>query len=87
MSNTDQIKQAFELASEQYSKLGVDAEAAIERMKDIQISLHCWQTDDVNGCETPDAALSGGGIQATGNYPGKAGNINEIRDDLEKVLR
>ncbi|MCL6102409.1 MAG: L-rhamnose isomerase, partial [Bacteroidetes bacterium] len=50
------------------------------------ISLHCWQTDDVGGFETPDAALSGGGIQATGNYPGKATNIQQVRDDLEKVL-
>ena len=55
-------------------------------MNDVTISLHCWQTDDVGGFETPDAELSGGGIQATGNYPGKAGTIDEMRADLEKVL-
>jgi len=86
MSNTDQIKQAFELAREQYSKLGVDADAAIERMKDIQISLHCWQTDDVGGFETPDAELGGGGLQITGNYPGKAKTIEQVRRDIEKVM-
>lgn len=55
-------------------------------MNDIVISLHCWQTDDVGGFETPDATLSGGGIQTTGNYPGKAHSIPQMRADLEKVL-
>ncbi len=55
-------------------------------LKDVVISLHCWQTDDVGGFEKPGAELSGGGIQATGNYPGKATSIAEVRSDLEKVL-
>jgi L-rhamnose isomerase len=55
-------------------------------MDNVVISLHCWQTDDVGGFETPNAELSGGGIQATGNYPGKATSIEEMRTDLEKVL-
>ncbi|NOR75248.1 MAG: L-rhamnose isomerase, partial [Draconibacterium sp.] len=58
---------------------------AIAKMKDVNISLHCWQTDDVGGFETADGELSGG-IQATGNYPGKATTIEEVRADLEKVL-
>ncbi len=86
MDNKKLIKQSFELAKQQYATLGVDADAAIDKMKDVNISLHCWQTDDVGGFETPDAELSGGGIQATGNYPGKATTIDEARADLEKVL-
>lgn len=80
------IKKAYEIAKEQYASIGVDTDAAIEKMKDVNISLHCWQTDDVGGFETPDAELSGGGIQTTGNYPGKARSIAEMRTDLEKVL-
>jgi len=80
------IKKAYEIAKEQYAAIGVDVDSAIAKMKDVNISLHCWQTDDVGGFETPDAALSGGGIQATGNYPGKASTIAEVKADLEKVL-
>lgn len=79
------IEQAYQLAKERYAEIGVDTEAAIEKMKDVNISLHCWQTDDVGGCEVKHGELSGG-IQATGNYPGKASNIEEMRKDLEKVL-
>lgn len=80
------IKKAYEIARQQYAAVGVDTDAAIAKMKDVNISLHCWQADDVGGFETPDAALAGGGIQATGNYPGKASSIAEMRADLEKVL-
>lgn len=80
------IKKAYAIAKEQYAAIGVDTDAAIAKMKEVNISLHCWQTDDVGGFETPDAELSGGGIQTTGNYPGKAGSIAEMRSDLEKVL-
>jgi L-rhamnose isomerase len=80
--NTDRIEKAYQLAKEQYAEIGVDTEKAIEKMKEVVISLHCWQTDDVGGFETPDAALSGGGIQATGNYPGKAKTIGQMRADL-----
>jgi L-rhamnose isomerase len=80
------IKKAYEIAKEQYAAIGVDTDAAIAKMKDVNISLHCWQTDDVGGFETPDAELSGGGIQTTGNYPGKSRTIAEMRADLEKVL-
>jgi L-rhamnose isomerase len=84
--NKIQIEQAYQLAKEQYAELGVNTDAVIEKMQEVVISLHCWQTDDVGGFETPDATLSGGGIQATGNYPGKAHSIAQVRADLEKVL-
>jgi len=80
------IKKAYKHASKQYAEIGIDTDAAIEKMKEVAISLHCWQTDDVGGFEKPDAELSGGGIQATGNYPGKATSIAEMRADLDKVM-
>lgn len=83
--NKEMITQAYELAKKRYAELGVDTDKAIRQMERIPISLHCWQTDDVGGFETADAALSGG-IQATGNYPGKATTIDQVRTDLEKVL-
>jgi L-rhamnose isomerase len=69
-----------------YAALGVDTEAALKTLERTPISLHCWQGDDVGGFEKPNAVLSGGGIQATGNYPGKARTIDELRADIEKVL-
>jgi L-rhamnose isomerase len=80
------IKKAYDIAKKQYAEIGVDTDAAIDKMKDVAISLHCWQTDDVGGFEKPDSELSGGGIQATGNYPGKATSIEEMRADLDKVM-
>lgn len=80
------IEKAYQLAKEEYAALGVNTDVVVEKMNEVVISLHCWQTDDVGGFETPDATLSGGGIQATGNYPGKATSIAEMRADLEKVL-
>ena len=85
--NSEIIKKQYELAKEQYAALGVDTEKALEGMKNVVISLHCWQTDDVGGFEKPEASLSGGGIQATGNYPGKATTIEQMRADLEKVMQ
>ena len=84
--NKELVKQAYAIAKAQYAELGVDTDAVVMKMNDVVISLHCWQTDDVGGFETPDAILSGGGIQATGNYPGKATSIEQMRADLEKVL-
>ncbi|MCX6227491.1 MAG: L-rhamnose isomerase, partial [Bacteroidia bacterium] len=86
MDKMDLTEQAYAIAREQYAYLGVDTDKALARMDEVVISLHCWQADDVGGFETSDAALSGGGIQATGNYPGKATTIMELRNDLEKVL-
>ncbi|MEE9429642.1 MAG: L-rhamnose isomerase [Melioribacteraceae bacterium] len=79
------IEQAYLLAKESYSELGVDTDLVLQKLKNISISLHCWQGDDVGGFETAGAELSGGGIQATGNYPGKARNADELRADLEKT--
>lgn len=65
--------------------MNVDTEKALEAMQSLSISIHCWQADDVGGFEKPGAGITGGGIQATGNYPGKARSIEELRADLEKV--
>ena len=73
-------------AKSRYAEIGVDTDSALERLAQIPISIHCWQGDDVGGFETPDAELSGGGILAVGNYPGKARSVGELRDDLDKAL-
>lgn len=86
MEKRELTERAYLFAREQYAGIGVDTEKALVRMDEVVVSLHCWQADDVGGFETPDASLSGGGIQATGNYPGKATTIAEMRKDLEKVL-
>jgi L-rhamnose isomerase len=81
----DRIQKAYALAKETYADCGVDTDKAIEGLKSIPISLHCWQGDDVGGFENLDA-LAGGGIQATGNYPGKATTPGELRQDLDVAL-
>jgi L-rhamnose isomerase len=81
-----QILRAYEYAQEQYAQLGVNADEAVKKLDQIKISLHCWQTDDVGGFETPDAELGGGGIMVTGNYPGKARTIAQLQQDIEKVM-
>ena len=86
MEKSDLIKKAYSLAREQYAALEVDTDEVLNKMKDVVISLHCWQADDVGGFENLDTSLSGGGIQATGNYLGKATSIEEMQADLEKVL-
>jgi L-rhamnose isomerase len=86
MSNVKKIATAYKAAQQQYLDLDVDTEAALKVLKTIAISLHCWQGDDVGGFEVPDAGITGGGIQATGNYPGKARTPDELRQDLDKAL-
>ncbi len=74
-------------AKERYAKLGVDVEKAIETLKNVSVSLHCWQGDDVRGFDTdPDKPLTGG-IQTTGNYPGRAGSYQQLMDDIDVVLK
>ncbi len=85
MFKKSRTEKAYKIAEESYAELGVDTDSAISRLRDISISLHCWQGDDVGGFEKPDAELSGGGIQVTGNHPGKARTIQELRQDLEKA--
>jgi L-rhamnose isomerase len=77
-----QIRDAYNLARERYAQLRVDTEAALARLAQVPISLHCWQGDDVAGFENPGGEL-GGGLAATGNYPGKARNADELRGDLD----
>ena len=77
-------KERYELAKEQYGKLGVDTEAVLETLKNIPISMHCWQGDDVIGFDH-DGPLTGG-IQTTGNYPGKARTPEELMADIEKAF-
>ncbi len=81
-----QVEQAYTLARERYAALGVEVERGLERLARVPISMHCWQGDDVGGFERVGAELAGGGIQATGNYPGKARTIDELRRDLEQAL-
>ncbi len=85
MSKSQSIEKAYELAKQRYAELGVDTDKAMERLSSTAISLHCWQGDDVGGFES-DEGLSGGGIMATGAYPGKARTADELRMDLEKTL-
>lgn len=80
------IEKSYHLAKEQYAALGVDTDKALTELDTINISLHCWQTDDVGGFEKAGAVLGGGGIQATGNFPGKAKTIEQMRADLDKVM-
>ena len=80
------IEQAYELAKDRYAAFGIDTDAAIEKALDLPVSLHCWQADDVAGFETKPAGLDGGGIMATGNYPGRACNGEEARADIEKAM-
>jgi L-rhamnose isomerase len=82
-----QISAAYKLARDAYADLGIDTEAAIKRARSIPISLHCWQADDVRGLETPKPGLDSGGIMATGGYPGRARNGDEMRADLDLTLK
>jgi L-rhamnose isomerase len=79
------VTEAFHLARDRYAAIGVDVEAALDRLRDVPISLHCWQGDDVGGFEDAGDAL-GGGLAVTGNYPGKARTPDELRSDLEQAL-
>ena len=78
-------QKAYELAKELYASIGVDTDKAIERLANIPVSMHCWQGDDVRGFENPNGDLTGG-IQTTGNYPGRAQTIEQLRADYEKAI-
>ena len=78
------IKNAYEIAKQRYAELGVDTEKVLQQMQDFHLSMHCWQADDVTGFENQAGELTGG-IQSTGNYPGKARNIDELRADIIKA--
>ena len=80
------IQAAYILARQRYAEFGLDTDQAIQKLSGISISLHCWQGDDVGGFENTAGEL-GGGLAATGNYPGKARNANELRQDLDVAYR
>ena len=77
------ITKAYEVAKERYAALGVDVEKVMEQLQKVAISMHCWQADDVIGFESGGSLT--GGIQTTGNYPGKARNMEELRNDILKA--
>ncbi len=83
---TTQLEQAWELAKQRFAAVGIDVEEALRQLDRLPVSMHCWQGDDVAGFENPEGSLTGG-IQSTGNYPGKARNATELRADLEQALR
>ena len=83
---TQRTLQTYSLARERYLEIGVDTDVALEALASIPIALHCWQGDDVGGFESAGATLNGGGIQVTGNYPGKARTLEELRADLDRVF-
>ncbi len=78
------IRQAYNLAKERYAAIGIDTEKVLSQLQDFHLSMHCWQADDVKGFEVLSGDLSGG-IQSTGNYPGAARNIDELRADILKA--
>lgn len=78
------INKAYGIAKERYAEVGVDTDKVLGQMQDFHLSLHCWQTDDVTGFENLTGSLSGG-IATTGNYPGRARNIDEVRADIVKA--
>src|SRR5450830_1333175 len=77
---------AYEIAKSKYAAIGINTDEVIDKLKDIPISIHSWQLDDVMGFEVKDAGLPSGGVISIGNYPGRSRNIEEYRSDLEKVL-
>lgn len=84
-TNDQRIEKAYALARERYAAAGVDTAQALEKLASVSLSLHCWQGDDVGGFEAPGGEL-GGGLAATGNYPGKARNADELRRDLDQAF-
>ncbi|HOZ47011.1 MAG TPA: L-rhamnose isomerase [Candidatus Hydrogenedentes bacterium] len=86
MTTDATVQKAYDLARAHYAEWGVDTDAVMRRLEGIPVSMHCWQGDDVGGFECVEA-VDGGGIQATGNYPGKARTADELRADAEKAFR
>ncbi len=84
--NPKTISQAYEAAKEIYAEYGIDTEAALATLETTEVSMHCWQGDDVTGLEAVGGGTSGG-ILSTGNYPGKARNGEELRADIDEAMR
>lgn len=79
------VKKAYDIAKERYAKIGINTDEVLQKLSKIRISMHCWQGDDINGFLSKNS-LSGG-IQVTGNYPGKSRTVKELRDDMEFALK
>ncbi len=84
--NAKTIRESYGVARDAYAEVGVDADRAIKNALKVPVSMHCWQADDVGGFEVKEAGVSGGGIMATGNYPGRARTPDEARADYEQVM-
>ncbi len=82
----ESIDKSYEIAKEKYASYGVDTDKVINKLKNIPFAVHGWQADDFGGFERPEAELAGGGLLSTGNFPGAARNLNEYRQDIEKVF-
>ena len=82
-----EIKQRYDIAKKYFAELGVDTDAALKTLAATPISLHCWQGDDVRGFDTDPTKPLTGGIQTTGNYPGRARTPQELMADIEEVLK
>jgi L-rhamnose isomerase len=80
------VNEAYQAAKDRYAEIGVNTDKVLEQLKQIPISIHCWQGDDVGGFEVTPDGTSGGGIMATGNYPGRARTPEELRADLDEAL-
>lgn len=83
--NEQKVKKMYEEAKEKYSALGVDVDEALKTLSKVKVSVNCWQGDDIQGFMFPDQELTGG-ISVSGNYPGKAKNIKQLREDLDKAF-
>ncbi len=83
--NSTTNEKGYQLAREQYAQLGVDTEQALRALSTVALSIHCWQGDDVGGFEASEGGALGGGLAATGSYPGRARTLEELRQDLEKL--
>ena len=85
MTKENIIRQAYEAAVERYAAVGVDAREAMDKLQKISLSMHCWQADDVSGFENQGGSLTGG-IQVTGNYPGRARTSSIVRARSTKCV-
>ncbi|MBQ0056123.1 MAG: L-rhamnose isomerase [Bacteroidales bacterium] len=82
---TEYIEQAYQVAKKRYAEFGIDTEKIIDKLQQFHLSLHCWQADDVHGFEVQNDAELGSGLAVTGNFPGAARNIDELRQDILKA--
>ncbi len=85
-SSSAKVQARYKDAKELYASFGIDADKALEKLAKVQVSMHCWQGDDVGGFEVKEDKSLTGGIMATGSHPGKARNPEELRADIDKAF-